>query len=675
MSDPKIKAEDELETFVKRRGLVLVSELARWRGENGESEAVPFYESLLRNYNIIREDAWLDAIVEESGGLRVLALPLHPRLPEIAGSTEAKKLRTMVPAVILQDSPFLVVATMDPFAVAKIEEALLRVFPGRHVQIVLISPHSFSTTAALVERGACTFNNDWCEDLVEWAPLLGQSSENYLDLEMLIDEIWATSAPVAFPGQYNEGEKLTGLDAIVVRRTPLNAWVVTPRPTGKDLATAMMQALGRRIQTIAVGPREFARIVASVEAASKQETTIKRDKPLQVSDWGLANTDEVMLARNIVKAAIDMGASDIHLEPKQKSARLRFRIDGVLYEQAPLPLGMYQMVLRRLKIMASMLHEKSGILQDGAGMVEFNKVRYDLRFSISVVNGGEEGMTVRIFNSMIPDIADLGLKENEMKVLMWFLGQQNGMCICSGPTGSGKTTLLYGLLKALDHPSRSLVTIEQPVEKYFTNARQITVTKDGDITFASALRAVLRQDPDVIMVGEIRDKDSALVAVEAAQTGHLVLSTTHANSAAGVIERLCGSFPVDNVSLGNALRLSIAQRLVGRLCPFCKKLRATKSSDLEFLPACPIEHPVVGERVGCSVCRGTGISGRHLIMELMPVDDAVRNMIADKDTMVTIEQYNRSRGFRGLVDQATELLLTGEITLESARQFITRPLA
>jgi len=667
-------AQTPLEQFCIEHSLLLVGQLARWREAFPD---VPFEDVLLRNHTAIQEDNWLDEVM-------ALGLPNHilpptdiPRLPASAGTKEATELRDKHHGIILQDNPLLVVGVYNPFSIQKVDEALSVLFPGKRKMIVILSPHTYSQTAALAERGACNFDENWGEEMDEWCASLGLPTSGYLDLGMLIEDVWfhaETPTPVILPGQYNNAILLGDSDALLVKKTSLHAWVVTLRPFSKELFNEVMQKLALSVHFLAIGPREFNRLKKASLPDRKNKLDVSRDSELHVRDWGIVPGDDVGLARKLVHAAIEMGASDIHMEPKQSRARIRFRVDNELLEQAPLPISIYKDVIRRLKIMGIMMQDVSGALQDGAGYVDFNGVRYDLRFSISIVNGGEEAIVVRIFNSRIPDLSDLRLKENEMKVLKWFLDQETGMVVCSGPTGSGKTTLLYALLNAIDSPDLDLVTIEQPVEKFFENAKQITVFEDGKLTYGTALRSILRQDPDVIMIGEIRDDESAIKAVEASMTGHLVMTTTHANSAVGVIERLAGSFPVDRVALATAMKLSIAQRLVGKLCPFCKKTRAPRAEDLEYFPASDIARPVIAERVGCSVCRGTGIAGRLLIMEMMPVDDTIREMIASKRSPTEIERYNRQRGFLGLIEQASYLLQTGEITLADARRFITRPL-
>ena len=673
-------ANDPLIDFCKEHSLVLVAQMARWREE---SPNLPFNESLLTHHLEVQENHWLDSIATIAGTTPLICLSDAPSLPVEATSEAANKLRAAFPAIVLQFDPILVIGTFDPFIVDQITTEAAILFPGAKTHIVLLSPHGFSYAAALIHFGACEFTGNWNENLSEWCPLLGQSESSYFDIGMVIEDIWQNAdraIPVLLPGQCDTGEAIPGIDAIVIRKTSLNAWVVTPRPFSKEIHGEVMQSLGRHVHLMAVGPNEYNRLSQVIESSDIKVFGVERDTALRVSDWGLSETDDVVLARRIIHSAVRIGASDIHMEPKYKRARVRFRVDGTLFEQAPLPLPVYQAVLMRLKIIGSMMSDKMGILQDGHGHIILDDIRYDLRFAIAVVNGGEESIVIRIFNSKITNLAELRLREPEMKVLRWLLDQKQGLCICSGPTGSGKTTLLYGLLDALNNPGKDIVTIEQPVEKHFEDAKQFNVKEDGELTYSTVLRSVLRQDPNVIMIGEVRDAESAVIATQAAATGHLVLTTTHSNSAVDVIDRLCSAFPVAPVSLAGVLKLSIAQRLVPKLCPLCKKTRTPKSSDLEYFPSANVGSPIIGEKNGCPSCRGTGFSGRILIMEMMPVDDAIKDMItkmaASKERVSPqeIEKYNQSRGYSRLIDQASFLLQTGEITLESALGFVTSPL-
>jgi type II secretory ATPase GspE/PulE/Tfp pilus assembly ATPase PilB-like protein len=504
---------------------------------------------------------------------------------------------------------------------------------------------------------------------------MGIDPRFYLDLASLVEDIWMkTGVPCLPPGFADSAESIPGVeDALIIWRTPLRVWVASPRVSSTELKETVAQMTGRSVQMVATGPREFARLLEIAAKTDPHARVRGTADSLHIQSWG-STSDSSELLQRILSSAISMGTSDIHIEPKPDRARVRFRIDNEMHEQAPMNKAMYFDVLRRMKIQGKMMQEKSGIIQDGAGWVMHDGTRYDLRYGVTVVDGGEDAVVIRIFSSSIPDIRRIGLDGVQMKTLDWFMGLDTGMAIFSGPTGSGKTTTLYAMLRALDRPELDIVTIEQPVEKHFEPAKQITVYEEGGLTFSTALRSILRQDPDVIMVGEMRDTPSATKAVEAAMTGHLVLSTTHANSAVGVVERLTGSFGVDRVSLSCALKLSVAQRLVSRLCPACKAVRDPRASDLEHFPPVAVARPVIAERRGCSLCRGTGLMGRHLIMEMMVVDPAVREMIALNRHPTELERYCRARGFPSLVEQAAWLLQNGEISLDSASQFVERPI-
>lgn len=317
-----------------------------------------------------------------------------------------------------------------------------------------------------------------------------------------------------------------------------------------------------------------------------------------------------------------------------------------------------------------MLASQNNVQQSGSGHYDVGGARYDLRFWISILNGGRECVVTRIFSSRIPKLEELKLPDMEMRTIQWFLAQERGMLVTTGPTGSGKTTTLYACLQALDSPKRCLVTTEDPVEKFYENARQISV--NSNISYQGALAGQLRQDPDVMMVGEIRTIESAQNALQAASTGHLVLTTVHANDAVGVIERMCGSFGIDHISMSIALRLSIAQRLVSKLCPHCKVVDNAKPEDLRPFPQVDVARPVVAKKVGCPACKGTGYMGRMVIMEMLQVDDQVMSLIETKASPTVIRSHNQNRGFKSLEVQAAKLLFTGVIDIEEAKLFLTR---
>lgn len=670
MSTSDRSPQSLLERFSIEKSLVLVGELSRWRDE---SPGEDFASLLLPRHKAVSEAAWADEVCALQN--TPLFFPAPPSAsPATVPPSDAAQLLAEGGCILLQATPVVVAAIMNPYDADRARHLLSIKFPSTPSEIVVVSPHAWVRLEALASATR-TWDGNWGEELNDWCASLGVESKFFLDLSSLVEEIWTRyHVPVVPPGYFTESTLIEGTDdALVVWRTPLSIWAVSTKVLSPEIKETVAQLTGRSVKMLSVGPREFERLKATARKKSQEQSLKEAAASLHVEGWGSSSDPSVLLQR-VLSAAISMGASDIHIEPKTDRARVRFRVDNEMHEQAPLSKPAYFDLLRRMKIQGKMMQEKSGLIQDGAGWFMHDGTRYDLRYGVTVVDGGEDAVVVRIFSSKIPDIRLIGLDGIQMKTLDWFMGMDSGLAVFSGPTGSGKTTTLYAMLKALDRPELDIVTIEQPVEKHFEPAKQITVYEEGPLTFATALRSILRQDPDVIMVGEMRDVPSSGKAVEAAMTGHLVLSTTHANSAVGVIERLAGSFGIDRVSLSCALKLSIAQRLVSRLCPHCRKIRPPRASDLEHFPPVAVARPVIAERTGCVQCRGTGIMGRHLIMEMMVCDQAVREMIALNRHPNEIEKYCRSRGFPGLLEQAAWLLQNGEISLESASQFIERPL-
>ncbi len=661
--------EELLERFAIERSLVLVGELSRWREE---SPGEKFTALMLPRHRAISENLWADEVSSLKGA--PFFMPCSDASLPAQVDPEIRSAFAQVNTVLMQTSPVVVAAILNPFEETVVRNVLSVKFPGVPSQLVTVSPHAWVRLDALASAGR-TWDGSWGEDLEKWCHLLGMDPRFFLDVGSVVEDLWMKyQTPVVPAGFFEDADEIPAIeDGLIVWRTPLSVWTVSHRPLSNELREMMAQMTGRSVKLMATGPAEFERLKTIASKKSGEAKARATVDSLHIQSWGTSSDSSELLQR-LLSSAISMGASDIHIEPKPDRARVRFRIDNEMHEQAPLNKATYFDILRRMKIQGKMMQEKSGLIQDGAGWVMHGGTRYDLRYGVTVVDGGEDAVVVRIFSSSIPDIRRIGLDGTQMKTLDWFMGQDSGMAIFSGPTGSGKTTTLYAMLKALDRPELDIVTIEQPVEKHFEPAKQITVFEEGVLTFATALRSILRQDPDVIMVGEMRDIPSSTKAVEAAMTGHLVLSTTHANSAVGVIDRLVGSFGIDRVSLSCALRLSVAQRLVSRLCPFCKTTRQPRASDLEHFPPVSVARPVICERSGCALCRGTGLMGRHLIMELMVCDQAVREMIAMNRNPQEIERYCRSRGFPSLVEQATWLLQNGEISLDAASQFIERPL-
>lgn len=685
MSETEPPRTSKLEQWCIKNTIVLLDAVQKWRGADANAS---FEKLLIRNYDCIKEDRWLEEAARIPGAPVPFPIPDRCAIPEKAVSNNAEALRRDLFAIVLQDDPVLVVGVLNPFEITPIVSYISNYFAGIPYSIVSITPHAYVKLAGLAERGAANaVSATQGEELTEWARALKFDDTTFPDTHALVEDLWVgePSYPAILPLQYDQSLPLKDVpEAILLQKTATHAWVASPNASDHLLHDRLYQVLSRKIIVFSVGPAEFRRIKESRETPLvKQDVKVADNEPLVVRDWAIPTNifnPEVILFDKVLEAAIRMGVSDIHFEPKTDLAVLRFRIDGDMITQAPIPKTLYTLIVRRAKILGGMRHETTGIMQDGAGYHEVNSKRYDMRYSICVCKGGEEAMVIRIFSSSVPHLEDLGLPLKEMTTLQWCLSQESGMFVTTGPTGSGKTTTLYACLKALDKTSCKLMTIEHPVEKHFENAMQVDVrdAEEGDrnaITFKIALRSALRCDPDVIMVGEMRDTESAQIAVQAALTGHLVLSTVHANDSVGVIERMVGSFHIDRIALGYALKLSVAQRLVTKLCPLCRITRPASPEDLRPFPEVDVAEPIISDRVGCVGCRGSGSAGRRSIMEMLPIDSEIIALIEQNSKPGDIRAHNQKRGYTNLMRQATMLLLRGEIELDEARTFLTRPVA
>ena len=353
------------------------------------------------------------------------------------------------------------------------------------------------------------------------------------------------------------------------------------------------------------------------------------------------NAPAASLVDHLVEAAVQSGASDIHIEPQEEALRIRFRIDGRLCERHVLPLGVHAVIVSRIKIISLLDITEKRLPQDGRFMYEYEGQHMDVRVSTMPQLNGEK-VVLRILNAArsLLDMNKLGFSAANRLAFEQLIHKPHGMILVSGPVNSGKTTTLYAALRALSSVCSNIVTLEDPVEYCLPGINQIPVGAGAKLTFPLGLRAVLRQDPDVIMVGEIRDAETAGIAIRAALTGHLVLTTVHTGDAVGSIFRLL-DMGVESYLVADAIRGVLAQRLVRRLCPHCRKaylLPADSPAVLFFGEKCR-----VGQRffqaVGCSSCRQTGYCGRLAIHELLLFDNSLRQRLQSTKDMFKLQEF------------------------------------
>lgn len=397
--------------------------------------------------------------------------------------------------------------------------------------------------------------------------------------------------------------------------------------------------------------------LALEEYARKKESQAMEQEDLYSED--VDNSPIVQLIRGMVEQAVRQRASDIHIEPMERQVRIRYRIDGVLYEKASYNIRLLPAMVARVKIIGGMDISEKRKPQDGRITQTVDRREYDIRASVLPTIFGEK-IVLRLAskNALAREKGQLGLRPAELKKFDRILGSPHGLLLVTGPTGSGKSTTLYTALSGLNREGVNIITVEDPVEANIDGVNQVQVNPKAELTFASSLRSILRQDPDIIMIGEIRDKETASIAVQASITGHLVLSTLHTNSAAGTITRLT-DMGIEPYLIADAAVGVIAQRLVRRLCPVCKRARKAGAEELGLLMRLPGEDVTVYEPCGCPRCEGTGFQGRIGVYEIMEVTPPVRETISKGGSAEDIKKKALEEGMDTLRMSAAKYVLDG----------------
>jgi len=418
-----------------------------------------------------------------------------------------------------------------------------------------------------------------------------------------------------------------------------------------------------------------------VQDAAKEAESIEVEESAYSADDAedlRINEEEPIIIRLvslILAGGISGGASDIHVQPEEKNLRVRYRIDGVLQEATPHSWRYGRAVAARLKVMARMDIAEKRRPQDGRISFNSSGRRFDLRVStMPGVYGEKLVMRIAEHTSTQMGLHKLGFSEDQLKRFEELIARPYGMILVTGPTGSGKTTTLYSVLSRLNIPEKNIITAEDPVERRIAGITQVQVgsTKKSPITFASALRSVLRQDPDIIMVGEIRDHDTALIATEAALTGHLVLSTLHTNDAPGAPPRLL-DMGVEPFLVSSSVIGAVAQRLVRVLCPKCKEPYELPPEALERLniPIGDIDGKVTAYKArGCPSCSKRGYKGRLGVFELLLVTDEIRQLILNHRPAIEIAELAREQGMVTMLQDATSKVLQGTTSMEEALRVV-----
>lgn len=374
------------------------------------------------------------------------------------------------------------------------------------------------------------------------------------------------------------------------------------------------------------------------------------------------------LLNEVIEDAMSLHASDIHFEPRGERTSIRFRIDGLLQKIGDISTSYYENVLNYLKVQASLRIDEHRATQDGAIRFVTKAGNMDVRLSIVPVVGGEK-VVLRVLSRYIGDLTldKIGLSAKDQDWMEFAIKRPFGMVIISGPTGSGKTTTLYSLIRSMNNPGINITTIEDPVEYLISNANQIQVNSETGITFAKGLRSIVRQDPDVILVGEIRDQETAEIAVNAALTGHILFSTFHANDAATTFLRLA-DLGIEKYLLASTIEIVASQRLLRRICEKCRYSQEMDDAYLKKFPSFFANYlkkiPSVYLGKGCNVCNGTGYKGRIASFEIIKVTPEIQELVVKSATSKEIWSMAKSQGSTSLFEDAMEKAKLGITTFE-----------
>ena len=411
--------------------------------------------------------------------------------------------------------------------------------------------------------------------------------------------------------------------------------------------------------------------------------TLDEEKGLQVVDENAENTnlddgaeDEASIIRfvnQVLKDAIELRASDVHLEPFEDEFRIRYRIDGELQEvPVPAQLKRFQpAIVSRVKILSHLNIAEKRLPQDGRIKVRIDDAEVDIRVSIIPMLHGE-AVVMRLLrqNSTLRGLGQIGMGQREYEHFKHVLGMPHGIILVTGPTGSGKTSTLYTALNEINDSVRKIITVEDPVEYQLKGVNQIQVNEKSGLTFARGLRSILRHDPDVILIGEIRDQETAQIAVQASLTGHLVFSTLHTNDAPGALTRLV-DMGVEPYLVASSLEAVLAQRLVRVLCPHCKQPDQSPTAQ-QFKVKLGIEADrTLFKAIGCRECRNTGFFGRHAIFEWMDTDEEIRQLILKSASTDQIRAAARKGGMRTLAEDGWRMVAAGVTTVEEVLSVTT----
>jgi len=484
------------------------------------------------------------------------------------------------------------------------------------------------------------------------------------ELDREIDQALLTQVPSEFAMRYQ---------VLPLRAEDHTLVVAMANPFDVTVLDDLRLLTSRDVRAVVASPRQISEAIEQCymekmfRDIDDMQTEEVAEEDLEIADLQKMAREALVikLVNLIIHQAIQERASDIHVEPHEKELRVRYRVDGVLHDASSPPRHLHAAIISRIKILAEMDIAERRLPQDGRVRLKIGGRNIDLRVStIPTLHG--ESVVIRLLDraaGMIP-LTDLGMRQDTFDAFRRLIARPQGIILATGPTGSGKSTTLHAALHVVYSPEKKVITIEEPVEYELAGANQINVRPEIGLTFASGLRHIVRQDPDIIMVGEIRDRETADIAIHAALTGHLVFSTVHTNDAPGAVTRLL-DMGIEAYLVASSLIGVIAQRLVRTLCPGCKTPFTPSPEDLREIGLTSEQAGAVTlYRAGqCDLCLG-GYLGRTGAFELLPVDDEVRRQVIDKTPSGVVKQRAVDKGMRTLLADGRQKVLEGRTTIE-----------
>jgi len=556
----------------------------------------------------------------------------------------------------MQDAGFVYVAPLDSQFLSHLEQRG-RINSAALERLHRLLNETSEKLAAVVLKLGLLSEDDLARTFVEFCSLAPLNGDRLP--KQSIDAVHLNPAflrahelvPIAIDAQRLQVACWDGLDEYAVRALQF----ASGRSVVRYIATrtAITSALDTLYPTGNIAPTR-------VSAGAHEDEEIDRLKDLA------SDAPAIRWVQRVINAAVAAKASDIHLEPSGEALHVRLRTDGLLREQERQPKELGASVISRIKVMAGLNIAERRVPQDGRIRLTVRGKEIDFRVATSPTLHGES-VVLRILDrdDIALDFDVLGFDAHLQRLLRDAISRPHGIVLVTGPTGSGKTTTLYAALKEINQPDKKILTVEDPVEYVLDGVNQVPLRPQVGLTFAGALRSFLRQDPDVLMVGEIRDRETAEIAIQAALTGHLLLSTLHTNSAAAAVTRLL-DMGIDDYLLTSTLHLVLGQRLVRKLCSECKEPYTPSAEVLERVGALP--SPLWFRANGCPACAGTGYKGRTTLIEALPMSNVIRDRVLDRAAANVIENAAIGLGMRTLFNHGLERARLGETSIEEVRR-------